>query len=101
MRASMASSPIIVVKTKQLTFEWKLFCIQTLIGVLLALLERYLCVEYEKKDVLMVSEIYQLGGSPQCEVTIIPHTVWSGSPIWSINLATITLRISVDAMNNI
>jgi hypothetical protein len=45
MGADMASSRIMVVKTGRSTSEWHNFCIQTLIEVILASLERYLCVE--------------------------------------------------------
>jgi len=49
MGVHVASSQITLVKTRWLASEWHNFHILTLIDVIISSLERYLCVEFEKK----------------------------------------------------
>ena len=49
----VASSQIMVVKTRRSTLEWHNMCVWTLIEVILMPLGRYLCVDYKKKGVTL------------------------------------------------
>lgn len=52
--------------------------------------ENYSCL-------LMVMEIHQPWGSPECEIPIIHYIVWNRSPIRSIGLVSISsYRFSLD-----